>query len=87
MERGETTSCLETDRKPLSRDHALALLPGTTRDEPDAPLRRCSGGRPMAPFVTQLILSADPTLRPERLERMRVAAARYATTGIALRRA
>lgn len=87
MERGETTSCLETDHTPLRREHALALVPATIRDEADAPSRRFSGGRPMASFVTQLILSADPTLRPARLERMREAAARYATTVSALRRA
>ena len=40
--------------------------------------RRVTAGRPMADFLTQLIVSADPDLRPSRLGRTRVAAALYA---------
>ncbi|QIJ75985.1 hypothetical protein GU700_16040 [Methylobacterium sp. NI91] len=39
---------------------------------------RLRGGRPMANFLTQLIVSADPALRPARLERTKAAAALYA---------
>lgn len=39
---------------------------------------RLRGGRPMANFLTQLIVSADPALRPARLERAKAAAALYA---------
>lgn len=40
--------------------------------------RRFVGGRPMAGFLTQVIVGADPALRPSRLDRTRVAAALYA---------
>ncbi len=52
-------------------------------DEPgqDAPRRKAHGGtRPLAGFLTQMIVDADPTLRPSRLERTGIAAARYAET-------
>lgn len=39
---------------------------------------RLRGGRPMAGFLTQLIVSADPALRPARPERTKAAAALYA---------
>ena len=37
--------------------------------------------RPLAGFLAQLIVSAEPTLRPSRRERTRSAAARYAEAG------
>lgn len=40
--------------------------------------QRLRGGRPMAGFLTQLIVSADPGLRPARSERTKAAAALYA---------
>ena len=36
--------------------------------------------RPRAEFLTQLLVSADPAMRPSRIERTRAAAARYAET-------
>ncbi len=77
MERDETTSCLETDRESPQGDLSRALVSGVAYDEKAAPQRRY-GGRPLAPFLTQLILSADPSLCPTRLERTRAAADRYA---------
>ena len=36
-----------------------------------------TGGRPLAGFLTQLIVGTDPALRPARLQRTRAAAALY----------
>ncbi len=44
----------------------------------NARARNSAGGRPMAAFLTQLIVEADPALRPSRSDRTRTAAARYA---------
>ena len=64
---------------------ALILLDGGRAEAPrDAPApeaatQKARGGtRPLAGFLTQMILEADPTLRPSRLERTGLAAARYA---------
>jgi hypothetical protein len=53
-----------------------ALVAGT----PASPLPRVRGGRPLAEFLTQLIVSADPGLRPARSERTKAAVALYART-------
>ena len=37
-------------------------------------------GRPSAEFLTQLLVSCEPTMRASRTERMRSATARYAET-------
>ena len=61
---------------------ALVAIPGG-RDEvrQDAPTRQARGGtRPLAGFLTQVIVASDPTLRPSRLERAGIAALRYAET-------
>ena len=42
------------------------------------PRPAATGGRPLAGFLTQLMLGADPALRPARLQRTRAAAALYA---------
>ena len=39
---------------------------------------RVTGGRPMAGFLAQLIVSTEPALRPARHERTKAAAALYA---------
>ncbi|MDP4002139.1 hypothetical protein [Methylobacterium sp. NEAU K] len=41
---------------------------------------RFGTGRPSACFVAQLLIAQDPTLRPSRQERTRIAAALYAET-------
>ncbi|MEE7441387.1 hypothetical protein [Methylobacterium oryzae] len=60
--------------------HALALIDGGRSDEPPAPrtAERAAAGRPRAGFIAQLLTAGDPTLLPSRLERTRMAAARYA---------
>ncbi|KQP30764.1 hypothetical protein ASF49_12330 [Methylobacterium sp. Leaf104] len=44
----------------------------------EAPGYRPIPARPLSGFLAQLIVSAEPTLRPSRIERTRSAAARYA---------
>ena len=71
----------ETDRRPdTAQARALVLhgeiLHGDRAERPVPPLR----GRPLAGFLAQLIVSADPTLRPSRIDRTQEAAARYAET-------
>lgn len=70
----------ETDRAdqghaagPEASSRALVAGPSV-----DAGPRRIRGGRPMADFLTQLIVSTDPALRPTRPERTKAAAALYA---------
>ncbi|GJE60237.1 hypothetical protein [Methylobacterium trifolii] len=63
---------------------ALVVLPGgrVGGGEGDARQDRAprTGGRPLAEFVAHLIVSADQSLRPSRIERTRAAAALYAET-------
>ena len=71
------------DRAETAR--ALVVVPGGRSEEPQerqAPRAGLTGlgARTTPGFVAQLILSTDPTLRPSRLERTRIAAARYAAT-------
>ncbi|WP_336488637.1 hypothetical protein [Methylobacterium nigriterrae] len=62
--------------RPGTRERALVALPdrqGTSRSGTVSPVRG-----PLAGFVAQLIVSADPRLRPSRGERTRSAVALYA---------
>ncbi len=60
---------------------ALVAIAGGRDEAPDAPMPKARGGtRPLAGFLTQVIVASDPTLRPSRLERTGIAAARYAET-------
>lgn len=59
---------------PVVPIRALTLVAGPSERDPGPPIRN----RPPAGFVTQLILGADPALRPSRLTRTRDAAALYA---------
>ena len=61
------------ERAGAERSALVALSPASRPD-------RVVGGRPQAAFLTQLIVGADPSLRPGRLDRTRAAAALYATT-------
>ncbi|MGU3467350.1 hypothetical protein ACLBXO_21105 [Methylobacterium sp. C33D] len=60
--------------------NALALIDGGRPDEPPGPraAERPAAGRPRAGFIAQLLAADDPALLPSRLERTRMAAARYA---------
>lgn len=58
---------------------ALVAIDGGRREEPRSP-GRDGVARPGAGFVAQLLVAADPGLRPSRLERTRAAAACYAET-------
>ncbi|MBD8908806.1 hypothetical protein [Methylorubrum zatmanii] len=60
-----------------------ALVAGTDA----GPAPRIRGRRPMAGFLTQLIVSADPTLRSPRPERTKAAAALYARAAASAKRA
>ena len=76
----------ETDQRPDTAQARAIVLHGEIlhgdvsygdrADRLAPPLR----GRPLAGFLAQLIVSADPTLRPSRLDRTQEAAARYAET-------
>ena len=59
---------------------ALTIIDGGQPDGRQEALRaeRAATGRPRAGFVAQLLTADDPTLQPSRLERTRMAAARYA---------
>ncbi|GJE77635.1 MULTISPECIES: hypothetical protein [Methylorubrum] len=77
MDRSRTRDSAETDRvradaKPAGRSLVVVAQPG--------PSSRIRGGRPLAEFLTQLIVSADPALRPARSERTKAAVALYART-------
>lgn len=66
----------DTDRRSgLEQSHALVVY-GAVEQRP-LPSPR---GRPLASFLAQLIVSADPTLAPSRSDRTQKAAARYAET-------
>ncbi|MGE8125649.1 hypothetical protein ACQKQD_01590 [Methylobacterium sp. NPDC080182] len=60
--------------------HALALIDGGLSEAPSGTrtAERAAAGRPRAGFIAQLLTADDPTLLPSRLERTRMAAARYA---------
>ena len=64
----------ETDRR--SGTAQALVVHGTIAERPLSSLR----GRPLAGFLAQLIVSADPTLTPSRAARTQKAAARYAET-------
>ena len=72
--------------EPAPRDaapvRALVAIAGGRAEAPqDAQTPKARGGtRPLAGFLTQMIVASDPTLRPSRLERTGIAAARYAET-------
>ena len=75
MDRAGTRGSAETDR--IRADAAptgRALVGGAS----PGPSPRVRGGRPLAEFLTQLIVSADPGLRPARSERTKAAVALYA---------
>lgn len=59
---------------------ALALIDGGLSEAPSSTqtAERAAAGRPRAGFIAQLLTADDPTLLPSRLERTRMAAARYA---------
>ncbi|WP_457105826.1 hypothetical protein [Methylobacterium sp. P5_C11] len=59
---------------------ALTVIDGGQSDGRREALsaERAAVGKPRAVFVAQLLSADDPTLQPSRLERTRVAAARYA---------
>ena len=62
---------------PVAAPRALVVLDGGRREETGT-ARRPGSARPCAGFVAQLLVAADPALRPSRLERTRDAAAHYA---------
>ncbi|WP_232631330.1 hypothetical protein [Methylobacterium sp. Leaf118] len=72
MDRSETRDRAEEGQD--RADTARALVAGT----PSPSMPRIRGGRPLVGFLTQLIVSADPALRPARTERTKAAAALYA---------
>ncbi len=75
MDRSGTRSGAETERGRTDMDVAgRALVAGVS----SGPSPRVRGGRPLAEFLTQLIVSADPGLRPARSERTKAAVALYA---------
>lgn len=59
----------------LTRRQDLVLIPGGASSG-----LRPVPNRPLAGFLAQLLVSAEPTLRPSRSERTLSAAARYAET-------
>lgn len=75
---GAGHACAGTGVSPGSSCRALVpdRLPGHTSDAGSGP--RLRGRRPMAGFLTQLIVSTDPALRPARSERTKAAVALYA---------
>lgn len=70
----------DTPEAARTKVHALAVIDGGRSDEPSAgrTAERSAAGRPRAGFIAQLLTADDPTLLPSRLERTRMAAARYA---------
>lgn len=70
-----TEAILTTDGGVPSR-HELVVIPGGASS--DASSFRRVPNRPLAGFLAQLLVDADPTLRPPRSERTRSAAAHYA---------
>lgn len=76
---GQTRDGCERADAAVPALRALAVIEGGRREEPRSP-RLAGAARPRAGFVAQLLVAADPGLRPSRLERTRNAAARYAET-------
>jgi hypothetical protein len=69
---------LGTDRRPETAQapaYDLVVIPGSGEAYG---ARRPASARPDAGFLIQLLVSADPALRPARLDRTRDAAATYA---------
>jgi hypothetical protein len=58
---------------------ALVVIDGGRPEAPDRAARPAAGAS-RAGFITHLLAAGDPTLLPSRLERTRMAAARYAET-------
>ncbi len=81
MARTDTPPCAETDRTARDGAGMLTVLDGRESTDRTA---RAAHARPRAEFLTQLLLSLDPTMRASRAERMRDATDRYAA-GIRLR--
>ncbi|SFG73164.1 hypothetical protein [Methylobacterium gossipiicola] len=71
MARFETSDHPETERTPA---YDLVVIPGGEAYG----TRRPAPPRPDSGFLTQLLLGANPVLRPTRLDRTRNAAATYA---------
>ena len=72
MDRSETRNRPEPGQGRTGPARALVAA------APAPSAQRVRGGRPLAGFLTQLIVSADPALRPARSERTKAAAALYA---------
>jgi hypothetical protein len=81
MDRSET-DCADQGRVAGPEASSRALVAGSCNGAGP----RLRGGRTMAGFLTQLIVSADPTLRPARPERTKAAAALYARAAASGRR-
>ncbi|APX86103.1 hypothetical protein BV511_16225 [Methylorubrum extorquens] len=82
MDRFET-DCTDQDHVVRPDSSSRALVAETPSDAGP----RIRGRRPMAGFLTQLIVSADPALRPARLERTKAATALYARNAAFAKRA
>lgn len=85
MGRPEADRTDETDPAnlagPARQDPARALVVIAGGAETRSDGLRAVPRRPLAGFLAQLIVSAEPALRPSRHERTRSAAARYAEAG------
>ncbi len=75
MDRSGTQGSAETE---TDRTEAGAVGRALVTGTPSGPSPRVRGGRPLAEFLTQLIVSVDPGLRPARSERTKAAVALYA---------
>ena len=73
MKQAGTIERSQTGQAPV---YDLVVIPGGE----SYGFRRPVPARPNSGFVTQLLLGADPVLRPARLERTRSAVAAYAAT-------
>lgn len=87
MCRPETEDCAgpglaPSEAEPDGYEASRALVVVQARNERGNADRgpRHVGGRPLAGFVTQLIVSTDPAARPSRITRTKAAAALYAQT-------
>ena len=75
MGRSGTGRRPETEQAPV---YDLVVVPGGVEAQG---FRRVASARANAGFLTHLLVSADPAMRPARLERTRLAAATYAAAG------
>jgi hypothetical protein len=64
--------------QPTARALVAIVGGGSERDGGSGSARRAAAGQARAGFLAQLIVADDPTLRPSRRERSRMAAACYA---------